>query len=93
MSKIDEVFKALSDKTRRDILELLKKQDLTAGEIAEHFNITKPSISHHLKLLKHCNLIDSRREGQQIIYSINMSVMEDIFNTIFNIFKRGESNE
>ena len=66
-----EAFKALADPTRRRILELLRTKDLTAGEIAEHFDMTKPSLSHHLNTLKTAGLVDAERDGQNIIYSLN----------------------
>ena len=72
------LFKALNDTTRREILELLKKKDLTAGEIADQFNISKPSISHHLDLLKQAGLVESVKEGQYIYYSLNTTVMDEI---------------
>ncbi|WNS80178.1 autorepressor SdpR family transcription factor [Domibacillus sp. DTU_2020_1001157_1_SI_ALB_TIR_016] len=72
------VFKALSDPTRRSIIELLKKQDMTAGDIAEHFQMTKPSISHHLHTLQNAGLVLSERKGQHIIYSLNTTVFQDI---------------
>lgn len=72
------VFKALNDATRREILELLKDQDMTAGEIADQFNMTKPSISHHLDLLKQAGLVVSIKEGQFIHYSINTTVMDEM---------------
>lgn len=78
MSPLNETFKALSDKTRRQILKFLHEGDLTAGEIADHFDMTKPSISHHLNLLKHADLISDRRQGQNIYYSLNTSVFEGI---------------
>jgi len=71
-------FKALNDPTRREILELLNKGDLTAGEIADHFNMTKPSISHHLDLLKQAGLVVCVREGQFQKYSINTTVFDEI---------------
>lgn len=71
-------FKALNDPTRREILELLRKQDLTAGEIVGKFNISGPSISHHLELLKRAGLIEGVKEGQFIKYSLNMTVLDDI---------------
>ena len=71
-------FKALNDPTRREILELLKKSDLTAGEIANRFMISKPSISHHLDLLKQAGLVQSVKEGQYIYYSLNTTVMDEI---------------
>lgn len=71
-------FKALNDATRRDILELLKQSDMTAGEIADKFNISKPSISHHLDLLKQADLVTSRKEGQFVTYSINLTVVDEL---------------
>jgi ArsR family transcriptional regulator, arsenate/arsenite/antimonite-responsive transcriptional repressor len=75
---MNSLFKALNDNTRREILELLKEKDLTAGEIADRFNISKPSISHHLDLLKQAGLVDTVKEGQFITYSLNTTVMDDI---------------
>lgn len=72
------LFKALNDTTRRGILELLKNGDLTAGEIANRFSISKPSISHHLDLLKQAGLVQSVKEGQYIYYSLNTTVMDEI---------------
>jgi DNA-binding transcriptional ArsR family regulator len=73
------VFKALNDATRREILEMLQKKDLTAGEIAEQFHISFPSISHHLDLLKQAQLVTTKKEGQFVYYSINTTVMDEIF--------------
>lgn len=75
---MNDLFKALNDSTRRQILELLKEKDLVAGEIAAHFNISKPSISHHLDLLKRADLVIGIRQGQYISYSLNMSVFEEV---------------
>ncbi len=72
------VFKALNDPTRRKILELLLKKDMTAGEIIEQFNISGPSISHHLDLLKQANLVTAEKEGQFIYYSLNTTVVDEI---------------
>ena len=72
------VFKALNDATRRQILEMLHKKDLTAGEIAERFSISFPSISHHLDLLKQAKLVNTKKEGQFIYYSLNTTVMDEI---------------
>ncbi len=72
------LFKALNDQTRREILELLRQKDLTAGEIADQFNISKPSISHHLDLLKQAGLVESVKEGQFIYYSLNTTVVDEI---------------
>jgi DNA-binding transcriptional ArsR family regulator len=89
----DKTFKALADGNRRKILILLKGEDLTAGEIADKFNISKPSISHHLKILKNADLVDDRREGQQIYYSLKMTVFQEIMNGFLNIFEGEDSNE
>jgi DNA-binding transcriptional ArsR family regulator len=75
---VNNLFKALNDPTRRSILEMLKKKDMTAGEIADQFNISKPSISHHLDLLKQADLVVAVKEGQFIFYSINTTVMDEI---------------
>ena len=72
------LFKALNDPTRRKILELLRKNDMTAGEIADKFNISKPSISHHLDLLKQAGLVEALKQGQFIFYSLNTTVVDEI---------------
>lgn len=72
------LFKSLNDPTRREILELLKNGDLTAGEIAAKFAISKPSISHHLDLLKQAGLVTSVKEGQYVYYSLNTTVMDEV---------------
>lgn len=71
-------FKALSDPTRMKILELLRKGNMTAGEIAEHFNMTKPSISHHLSILNQADLIFAEKKGQFIHYSLNTTMIQEI---------------
>jgi DNA-binding transcriptional ArsR family regulator len=73
-----ETFKALSDKTRREILNILKKSDMTAGDIAEKFSMTQATVSHHLSVLKEAGLIYDRREGKYIKYELNTSVIEEI---------------
>ena len=75
---MNKVFKALSDPTRRMILEYLKGTDMTAGEIADKFNISKPSISHHLNALKNAELIRGEKDGQNIIYSLNTTVVQEV---------------
>lgn len=72
------LFKALNDPTRREILEMLREKDLTAGEIADRFNIAKPSISHHLDLLKQAGLVLCEKQGQFMVYSINLTVFDEI---------------
>ncbi len=75
---MNSIFKALNDKTRRDILEMLQERDMSAGEIVERFPISGPSISHHLDLLKQADLVRTTKEGQFIYYSLNTTVVDDI---------------
>ncbi|CAN1486138.1 ArsR Predicted transcriptional regulators [Flavobacteriaceae bacterium] len=84
---MNAIFKALNDVTRREILELLKEKDLTAGDIAASFDISKPSISHHLDILKRADLIASEKKGQFVIYSINTTIMEDVLQWILTFKK------
>ena len=84
---MNEIFKALNDATRREILELLKTKNLSAGEIADQFNMSKPSISHHLDILKRADLISAEKSGQFIFYSINTTIMEDVLQWILTFKK------
>jgi len=84
---MNSIFKALNDETRREILDLLKVKDLSAGEVADYFNISKPSISHHLDILKRADLISSEKKGQFIIYSLNTTIMEDVLQWILTFKK------
>lgn len=88
-----EAFKALADPTRRRILELLRSADLTAGELADHFDMTKPSISHHLNTLKDAGLVDAEREGQSIVYSLNTSVLQDLMSWFYTFTDRSDSDD
>ncbi|MFH6771202.1 autorepressor SdpR family transcription factor [Gaetbulibacter aestuarii] len=81
------LFKALNDETRRQILELLKQGDMTAGDIAEAFDISKPSISHHLDILKRAELVTSEKQGQFITYSINTTILEDVLQWLITLKK------
>ncbi len=74
---INNTLKALSDPVRREILNMLKKKRLSAGEICENFNITGAAISRHLSILKEADLIRDKREGKYIYYEINVSVLEE----------------
>lgn len=85
---MNSIFKALNDQTRREILELLKVKDISAGEIADYFNISKPSISHHLDILKRADLITSEKKGQFVIYSLNTTIMEDVLKWILTFKKQ-----
>jgi len=87
---LNDTFKALSDPTRRKILDLLKERDMTAGEIAEHFTMTKPSISNHLNILKQAGLITDERQGQHILYSLNTTVFQDVMKWVMQ-FQRTSS--
>ena len=90
-----DAFKALADPTRRRILELLAQGDLTAGEIAEHFDMTKPSVSHHLNILKSAALITDERRGQNIVYSVNLTVFQELMQWFYDcgLVKGDDSNE
>jgi DNA-binding transcriptional ArsR family regulator len=92
---MNDAFKALSDPTRRKILQLLKESDLSAGEIADQFNISKPSISHHLNILKQAQLVQDERQGQSMIYSINLTVMQEAMGWFLGMIgtKGDESND
>jgi ArsR family transcriptional regulator len=76
--KLTGAFKAIADPTRREILHLLRKEEMTAGDVAAHFDMTKPTISHHFSVLKDAGLVSSRREGQTIWYALNTTVLEDV---------------
>ncbi|HEY2415204.1 MAG TPA: autorepressor SdpR family transcription factor [Pirellulaceae bacterium] len=81
----NQVFKALADPTRREILRLLAKGEMNAGELADRFDMTKPTVSHHFAVLKEADLIVSRREGQQIIYSLNTTVAQDVLAWLWDL--------
>jgi ArsR family transcriptional regulator, arsenate/arsenite/antimonite-responsive transcriptional repressor len=75
---VNLLFKALNDQTRREILEMLRSGDKTAGEIADQFHTSKPTISHHLDLLRQAGLVESVKEGQFIYYSLNITMVDEI---------------
>ena len=81
----NRIFKALADPTRREILRLLGRGEMTAGALAERFDMTKPTVSHHFSVLKEAGLIVSRREGQQIIYALNTTVVEDVLTLFWDL--------
>ena len=83
---MNDAFKALADPTRREILRLLRGGEKTAGELAQQFDMSKPSMSHHFAVLKQADLIASRREGQQIYYFLNTTVVEDVLAVIWDLF-------
>ena len=75
---LNEVFKAVADPTRREILRLLRHEEMSAGDLAARFDMTKPTMSHHFAVLKAAGLLTSRREGQTIWYALNTTVLEDV---------------
>lgn len=84
--RMNEVFKALADPTRRRILELLRGGEKSAGELADACDMSKPSVSHHFTVLKNADLVATRREGQNIYYSLNTTAVEDLMVLIANLF-------
>jgi ArsR family transcriptional regulator len=76
--KLNTVFKAIADPTRREILRLLRSEEMTAGDVAARFEMTKPTLSHHFAVLRDAGLVTSRREGQTIWYALNTTVLEDV---------------
>ncbi len=89
---MNTVFKALNDATRREILELLQERDMTAGEIAERFHISWPSVSHHLDLLKQAKLVNAEKDGQYIYYSLNTTVVDDILKWLMQFKAKKKSS-
>ncbi|GAB3886149.1 autorepressor SdpR family transcription factor [Spirosoma agri] len=87
---MNNLFKALNDPTRRQILDLLREGDLNAGDIAERFDMTKPSISHHLDLLRQAGLVESVKQGQFITYSLNTTVLDELLAWLMS-FQKSES--
>lgn len=87
------VFKAMSDATRRKIIELLKEGPKTAGEIAEHFTHAQPTISRHLTVLKNANLVIDQREGTFIIYRLNTTILQEWLAWLLEHFGGGDSDE
>lgn len=90
---MNNTFKALADPTRREILKMLNEKNLSAGDIAKAFNISKPSISHHLNILKSAELVSGERDGQNIIYTINASVMQELIQELMIMFQVGEEEK
>jgi ArsR family transcriptional regulator, arsenate/arsenite/antimonite-responsive transcriptional repressor len=87
---ISEVFQALSDPTRREIVRMLRASDMSAGEIAERFPLAKSTLSGHFSSLRHAGLIVSERRSTRIVYSLSLSAFEEVLNTILEIFGTGE---
>ena len=84
---MNDVFKALNDPARREILKLLQKNDMTAGDIAARFDMTAPSVSHHLDKLKQAGLVSAVKQGQFIRYSINTTIIDDLIQYVLTLKK------
>lgn len=82
-----DIYKAISDPIRRDILDLLKESDLTVNEIVDKFKISQPSISNHLSILKNAELITSEKSGRHIYYSLNTTVLTENFKWFLSLIK------
>ena len=89
----EHIFKALADPTRRKILRLLGGGEMTAGQISRQFDISAPSMSHHFNILKNADLVFVRREGQQLFYSLNTTVFQDLLTVLIDIFTPEEKTE
>ncbi|USI73583.1 autorepressor SdpR family transcription factor [Sphingomonas morindae] len=88
---MDAVFEALSHPTRRKVLEILKKGSLPAGELASHFDVAKPTMSAHFAKLKAAGLVQAEQQGASLIYSLNLSVLEEVVLGFMERIKVGQS--
>lgn len=84
----DSFFQALSNPYRREIIQLLKWKNMNAGEIAEHFQIAQPSVSRHLDVLKKAEIVTVERRGTQLIYSLNLSTVQEIYIYMAELFEK-----
>jgi ArsR family transcriptional regulator, arsenate/arsenite/antimonite-responsive transcriptional repressor len=89
----NKAFRALADPTRREILKLLREGERTAGDLAERFDMTKPSMSHHFAVLKDADLLTSRRDGQQIWYGLNTTVVQDLLAWAMDLIGTNQDQE
>ncbi len=83
---MNKVFKALSDPTRRRVLQLLRERPMTAGELSEHFEVSKPTMSAHFAVLKEADLAEAEKHGKKIIYRLKLSVLEDALLGFAEVF-------
>jgi DNA-binding transcriptional ArsR family regulator len=90
---MNALFKALDDPTRRRIIELLRERDMTAGEIADAFSISKPAISHHLELLRNANIVISIKSGQFVRYSLNATVFDELLKWVMDMIHNKEKKQ
>lgn len=89
---MNDVFRALSDPTRREILEMLRSGPRTSGEIADKFSTSWPTISRHLSVLKDAGLILAERNGQQVVYELNTTVFQDVIEGLIKLLRPRRSN-
>jgi DNA-binding transcriptional ArsR family regulator len=90
---MNEVFQALSDPTRREILRLLRKRDMTAGELAERFPLARSTLSGHFNALKHAGLIVAEKNGTSIVYSLNLSALEQTLAAVMDLLAVGRNSK
>lgn len=84
---MDPIYRALADPTRRKILQLLREKDLTAGQLARHFTLSKPTLSRHFALLRQADLIHAAKDGAAILYTLNRSVLEKAISDLMTMFR------
>jgi DNA-binding transcriptional ArsR family regulator len=85
MNASNNAFKAIADPARREILRLLRQGEMTAGDLAGHFDMSKPSMSHHFAVLAEADLITRRRDGQTIWYGLNTTVLQDVLAWVMDL--------
>ncbi len=90
---VNGVFRALGDPTRREILKLLRKRDMSAGEIADRFPLAKSTLSGHFNVLKHAGLIVAERQGTTIRYSLSLSAFEEGLSAVMELLRAGEDGK
>lgn len=90
---MNAVYRALGDPTRREILRLLRRRDMSAGELAERFPLAKSTLSGHFNVLRHADLIVSERRGTSIVYSLNVSAFEEALAAVMDLLKAGRSRK
>ncbi len=90
---INDIFRALGDPTRREILRMLRAHDMTAGELAERFPLAKSTLSGHFNVLKGAGLIVPERRGTRIVYSLNTSTSEELLGAVMGLFGVGETEK
>jgi DNA-binding transcriptional ArsR family regulator len=90
---MNSVFKALADPTRRRVLQLLRSRPMTAGELADHFPFSKPTMSAHFAVLREANLVDMHKEGKTIVYRLKLSVLEEVLLGFAGTLGAGEPSK